>query len=312
MSKLMRDFYHPAKSNGGPIPHVLGLTASPVVNAKQQSIAVIESNLDAVIVTPMQHRAELGAYVHRPELMKVEFDNDPEADLQSTGPLSSALTMAVASYDLSTDPYVLDLQTRSDDKSLKELAKILRTRKTFCFEQLASLEIRAATVLEQVGPTMAEWYIASCIQKFQKSEAAVNSLFHDLTDQERKHIAMILGSIMSQDASKSLELQQIVSCSKAKALAATLLSNASASVRGIIFVEQRVVTTTLSRFLNSIPEIVAHYKIGSFVGTSASTSRQARIADLVELKAQQSNLQDFRDGTKNLIIATNVLEEGKF
>jgi ERCC4-related helicase len=132
-----------------------------------------------------------------------------------------------------------------------------------------------------------------------------------LTDQERKHIAMIFGSIMSQDVSKSLELQQIVSSSKAKALAATLLSNASASVRGIIFVEQRVVTTTLSQFLNSIPEIVAHYKIGSFVGTSSSTSRQARIADLVELKAQQSNLQDFRDGTKNLIIATNVLEEGK-
>jgi ERCC4-related helicase len=306
----MRDFYHPAKSNGRPIPHVLGLTASPVVNAKQQNIAVIESNLDAVIVTPTEHRADLGKYVHRPELIKVEFDNDGDTALQSTGPLRSALTMAVVHYNLSTDPYVLDLESRSNDKSRKELAKILRTRKTFCFEQLASLETRAAAVLEQVGPTMAEWYIASCIKKFQRSEAAVAPLLQDLTDQEHKHIAMIFRSIMLQDASKSLDLQPIVSSSKAKTLAATLLSNASPSVRGIIFVEQRVVTTTLTRYLNSIPEIVVHYNIGSFVGLSSSTSRQARVADLVESKAQQTSLQDFRDGSKNLIIATNVLEEG--
>jgi ERCC4-related helicase len=283
-----------------------------VVNAKQQNIAVIESNLDAVIVTPTQHRADLGKYVHRPELVKVEFDNDHDVDLHSTGPLCSALTLAVACYDISTDPYILDLESRSDDKSLKELAKIRRTGKTFCFEQLASLENRAATVLDQVGPTMAEWYVASCIHKFQRSEAAVSSLFHDLTDEEHKHIGMIFASIMSQDVNKSLDLQPIVSSSKAKALVTTLLANASASVRGIVFVEQRVVTTTLSHFLNSIPEIVAHYKIGSFVGISSSTNRQTRVADLVELKAQQSSLQDFRDGTKDLIIATNVLEEGEF
>lgn len=311
MRKLMRNFYHPAKDNGRPIPHILGLTASPVVNAKQDSIAVIESNLDAVIVTPTQHRVELGRYVHRPELIKIEFEIDRVVNSEIIDSVCSALTAAVVNYDLSTDPRVLDLKSRSDDKSAKELTKIYLTRKTFCFEQLASLEIRAETVKQQLGSTMAEWYVVSCIQKFQKSESSAGSLFYDLTDQEHNHLAMILKSIVSHGTHGSPDSKPITSSSKAQALVATLLSNASTSMRGIIFVEQRVVTTVMCHYLESIPDIAAHYNVGTFVGTSGNISRRMKVADLVELKQQKSNLEDFRDGSKNLIIATNVLEEGK-
>lgn len=75
-----------------------------------------------------------------------------------------------------------------------------------------------------------------------------------------------------------------------------------------MFVEQRAQVTALARLLRQTPEIGSRYKIGSFVGMSAS--RQMAVADLSDLKEQEKDLDAFRKGQSNLIIATTVLEEG--
>lgn len=82
----------------------------------------------------------------------------------------------------------------------------------------------------------------------------------------------------------------------------------AASIRGIVFVEQRAQVTALANLLRQTPEIGSKYKIGSFVGMSAS--RRMAVADLSDLKEQEKDLDAFRKGQSNLMIATTVLEEG--
>ena len=41
MNTIMADFYHPSKSRGEAVPSILGLSASPVMNAKQGSLALV-------------------------------------------------------------------------------------------------------------------------------------------------------------------------------------------------------------------------------------------------------------------------------
>ena len=40
---IMSDFYHPARNNGKKVPHILGLTASPVINSKPQGLQCVVS-----------------------------------------------------------------------------------------------------------------------------------------------------------------------------------------------------------------------------------------------------------------------------
>lgn len=57
-AKIMTNFYHPRKSKGQHIPHILGLTASPVMRSNATSLVKIEETLDAICRTPTKHRAE--------------------------------------------------------------------------------------------------------------------------------------------------------------------------------------------------------------------------------------------------------------
>jgi len=38
MNRIMRDFYHPNKARRQPVPHILGLSASPVMSAKAKTL----------------------------------------------------------------------------------------------------------------------------------------------------------------------------------------------------------------------------------------------------------------------------------
>ncbi|CAK4028247.1 Dicer 2 [Lecanosticta acicola] len=315
MNAILQRFYHPAKQLGQHTPHILGLSASPVVNSKHGNLEKIEANLDARAVTPKQHRSELEKFVNPPQFVTVPYTGSMVADFGSSDRLCCALAQIAKTYDLDSDPYVLELREQDDERSRKQLAKIMCNRKTYCSEQLRALDLRALTLEKELGPSMAHWYVSTCIAKFQESLAFEGTLvLPDLLEKERKHLATIFESL--QPLGKSTQVQgvdgttDLLLSHKAEQLIEILRKIDTSSVRGIVFVEQRAQVTALAHLLSTVQQVAPLYRIGSFVGTSSSTYRKQSVADLTDLKEQQRDLEAFRKGEKNLIIATTVLEEG--
>lgn len=97
---------------------------------------------------------------------------------------------------------------------------------------------------------------------------------------------------------------------KLNALLAFLESLDADTCVGLIFVQQRAVVSILCTLLSIHPRLSTRFRCATFVGQSNSSSRRFGIAELLDLKAQNETLTDFRAGRKNLVIATSVLEEG--
>lgn len=302
MNVIMQKFYHPAKLQGeARIPHILGLTASPVMSAKAGTLETIESNLDAKAITPKIHRSELEKYVHPPEVICVCFDASTR-DVSSGSVLLHGLKHAVNSYDLSMDPYA---------RHLRDVGQPVLVTKTRCLKELKALKNRADDITEQLGVSAAEWFINTCIEKFVSTTTYQPLVSVDVAEQERRHLQIILKNIMvhcgvpSETATQSIHIT-----AKVESLAKMLNDVASLESRAIVFVEQRAVVSALATILLEHSLIPPSWRIGTFVGTSSFSKRDNALANLAEPKEQQQDLSDFRSGKKNLMIATNVLEEG--
>jgi ERCC4-related helicase len=306
-NQIMQNFYHPAKLEGKETPHILGLSASPVQNrnASKSGLAAVEANLDSIIITPKRFREDLETHVHLPELIKVDYDENALGPRESS--LCNILFQEVTNYEIENDPYVLELRDQNDVQAKRRLMKVYEKRKTYCTEQLQTLLNRAEHIGTQLGKSMAEWYICTCLHRYLKGRQNGLSLVDDLESRERSHLESIIGRILSE--SNGTEASQPNNSEKAKALHDILLQNAKTGLRSIVFVEQRAMVVALAHMLQT-PALSKLYSIGTFVGNSAHSSRKTLLCDLVDLRTQDQDLQAFRDGKKNLMIATNVLEEG--
>jgi endoribonuclease Dicer len=99
---------------------------------------------------------------------------------------------------------------------------------------------------------------------------------------------------------------------KVLTLAELLLSVQSESFQGIVFVEQRHVTTALSWLLSGISALNEWLKCAPFVGhgTNSSSNIEALGSRGMTFKLQNDVVKSFRDSEFNLLIATSVAEEG--
>ena len=310
MNLIMRNFYHPAKAKGDKVPAILGLTASPVISAKSGKLETIEANLDAMTITPKRHRSELESFVHPPQLASVIYTQSAGQELANVSALCRLLQRTVDTYDLSTDPYIIGLVDLGDDKSQRKLESLVLEPKTYCYKQLKALQQRSKALHDQLGPFAADWYVRKCMQRYVESVRSEAPILQDLSDKERQHLRKIFDNMlhMPEDV-EGRELMHVVT-NKVQCLIKLLQQHHSSSVRGIVFVEQRAAVTALAQILRSHPDFREKYSMGTFVGTSTFAKRKIAVADFVELTQQQNDLADFRTGSKNLMIATNVLEEG--
>ncbi|KAF2211562.1 hypothetical protein CERZMDRAFT_43176 [Cercospora zeae-maydis SCOH1-5] len=311
MNHIMQNFYRPAQAKGERVPHILSLTASPVMSTKTGSLQTIESNLFSIAVTPKVHRAELEKYVNPPEFQTIVFQEVTHHGQPDPRDICTALSEATRSYQISHDPYVVELMEQASDKARDKLEKVLMKRDTYCLRQLRALESRAVALQDQLGVSMAQWYVSACIQKFV-TQPVENSILLELNDKERAHLLAIINGIAQRVglSSSNHAAHDLTFSDKASQLVATLQQHADATVRCIVFVEQRVQVTALAEMLRRVPELQNLYSVAAFVGTSTNTNRKVSLADLVAIKDQEHDLQAFREGRKNLMIATNVLEEG--
>lgn len=79
----------------------------------------------------------------------------------------------------------------------------------------------------------------------------------------------------------------------------------------IVFVKERATTVVLSHILTTHPEVRKRFRIGVMVGTSFVPGVKHDFLDLPgDSNGSTIDLEAFRAGKKNLLIATSVLEEG--
>jgi ERCC4-related helicase len=115
---IMQQFYKPAKTSKQPVPRILGLSASPVINAKAGGLEALEANMDAHAITPRLHRSELMQYVHIPELIKRSFESKEAPDAPHS--LREAFTATIHGYKIREDPYLIEIsQTGGFDTKAK-------------------------------------------------------------------------------------------------------------------------------------------------------------------------------------------------
>ncbi|KAK5136865.1 hypothetical protein LTR08_001787 [Meristemomyces frigidus] len=312
MNVIMQQFYHPSKSRAEAVPHILGLTASPVMSAKQGDLETVEANLNAITATPKHERHELNRYVYPPLVQTIIFEASEsfgEVEKPSASPLCEALSIAVERYDFESDPYILEFREHGDEWSQKQVQKALQKRKTVCSETLRVLLRKSTTLYEQLGPAAAEWYITSNIRR---SRAGVynDTALLDIASKERHHLQHLYNDISKAAVVNRQPAGAAAMSDKLVKLISLLAQQASPTQRGIIFVEQRATVSALVHVLRNGAHIAANYDVAGFVGTSSFAGGKASIADLAEEKEQRQDLDDFRTGAKNLMVSTNVLEEG--
>ncbi|KAJ3462019.1 hypothetical protein MRS44_010572 [Fusarium solani] len=299
--KIMLNFYHEDKSAGLPVPAILGLTASPVISSDLASIEALENTMDAVCTTPTVHREELLQCVNKPHLIRSVYEFKRRSELTN---LMRALQTAYQKMDITTDPDVLKFSRRRNEENLKRLQDAIMRNDTFSQNQMKGLWNRSRDILEELGSWAADRYISRLIADFLSRVDAPDDTW---SNENRTYLAGYLREVpissLGNDPPAAADLSH-----KAAKLIHELLA-AGDDVVGIIFVKERTTANVLCDLLNSSPSVRARYRVGAMVGTSSSRSRTQNMYEFNNGASTQI-LEDFRSGVVNLLVATNVLEEG--
>jgi ERCC4-related helicase len=106
-----------------------------------------------------------------------------------------------------------------------------------------------------------------------------------------------------------MEHSQLEVSPKVQELIKFLVSQRHSQVSGILFVDQRETADMLKRLLSAHPN-TKHLSYATFVGTSNPSIHSRSPTETINLDNQKTTLEDFRSQKCDMIIATNVLEEG--
>ncbi|KAL3493303.1 hypothetical protein BJX62DRAFT_84154 [Aspergillus germanicus] len=305
-NKIMRDFYHPAVAKLGPhaVPRILGLTAS--AGSSREELLTIELNMSSICTTPQAHRHELLGHTHRPELRRVLFT--PVSLDAPRGAAQTALLQAWESLDLEDDPYVKKLRRSSPNGSA--LRKVLSTEKTYCRDQLKRFVDRVEHIFTELGLWAADYFIRTSLEQL-RGKSHDNSVMLDLDTEERKYLVDILSQLPIPDFKlHSTDLADFPVSPKFEALISFLTTTEEREFSGLIFAQQRATVAVMAHLLSIHPSTRDRFRTGGFVGMSTSNNRKDILGELLTTKMQRGTLDDFRGGRKNLIVATDVLEEG--
>ncbi|KAF2873165.1 dicer-like protein-like protein 2 [Massariosphaeria phaeospora] len=312
---ILRNFYLPLVQDGSKkgVPKILGLSASPVMKARANSIDLLrelEENMNSIARTPKTHRSELIRFVHKPELLRVNYGTIPGFNKQSR--LLLAVENAFNNYDITNDPYVKMLlaKRREGHDTSHQLKAVATSQSTYCLDQLKVLVAKAKAMSEELGPSATEWYLHQCISKFDQMVKISDQQLFDWSDQEKQHLLGILKSLGISEEPPDLPISLDHISPKVEKLIEVLIAESGPEFTGIVFIEQRVWVATLAVILSTHPRTKDRFSIGTFIGTSQSTKRKTCIANLVEPRNQEATLDDFRMGKTTLILTTSVLEEG--
>lgn len=312
-SQIMRDFYMPKRiKDPASVPHILGLSASPIMNLSIESLKKIEQTLDAICRTPNKNRVELLQQVKLPVLKRRLYQ--PKAnpdDLENATVTLASLHQVYKDLDVCKDPYSLKLKAENTERSQRKMKKVLESRDTSSQKSFKSLCLTSRVICHELGEWAADFYVSSAISRFAKVLKSAADHLEEFEIEEKTYLLTALARVNTSSVSMTEDdsTKSLVS-NKVARFIETLHEVHHPGISAIVFVRQRATVAVLAYLLSTHPELRKLYKIGTFVGLSNDPRRITSIADILEIQDQWKALEDFRSGTVNLIIATSALEEG--
>ncbi|KAH8756072.1 ATP-dependent helicase DCL-2 [Diaporthe sp. PMI_573] len=305
-SRIMREFYREAKNKGDLVPHILGLTASPVVKADVSSLEELEATLDATCRSPTRHRDELLAHTQRPSMFNIEYMPKLKAPLSEYTQSMIKIHEAYTSLNIMDDPYVHHLRAQNTDRSKRELENAFMKKETYVQRIMKKFCRRSVEIFRDMGSWAADWYIFEATSRLLDGVRRQDPISKYFKDAEVVYLARIFQNARIERPSETYD--ESVLSEKVRQVI-DLLIRYEGNARGIVFVRERGTTVILTRVLKSHPELSKRYRVGKMVGTSFVPGVKQDFLDLPE-KGNNLSLESFRDGRLNLLVATSVLEEG--
>ncbi|GAB1214312.1 Dicer-like protein 2 [Aspergillus terreus] len=268
---------------------------------------MIESNMNAICKTPRAHRQELLTHTHRPHLQQIWYTPVNIDDPTSGTRTLRALIHAWETIDLEDDPYVKQLRRSTFDG--KALQKALLTRKTYCNESLRRFVERSCHIFQELGGWAVDYFIHASIRRLRE-KIDDSALMLDWDNEEKEYLASFLSNIATIQSDPPRRPEDFIPSPKLEALISFLSSTDDSTFSGLIFAKQRATVTVLATLLSVHPLTKDRFRCAAFVGWSGGGNRKDLIGELLSMQMQRDTLSEFRSGQKNLIVATDVLEEG--
>ena len=178
-------------------------------------------------------------------------------------------------------------------------------------DHLVKFYNKAIHIYEELGPWAADYYILESINVLATQLDLGTDLFSGGRQGERASLLQTLdqGELSNLRHNRPL-LGPFTISSKVERLLSFLNMQDHKECSGLLFVRQRATVSVLCTLLSVHPEAQGRFQCATFVGMSNNAAKRYTIAELLDLKAQRETLAEFRARRKNLIIATDVLEEG--
>lgn len=245
--------------------------------------------------------------MHRPQLEQISFS--PSSSFFSSDNVGSEshlllpLTRCIQEYKLEEDPYI-DMLRQTPAKQ-READKILISGRTYCKEQLNKFLDRSIDMYEELGGWATDYFIEASVDALRQSVENDTSMTQ-LDREERIYLLELLhGLAVSGSMAPLIHISP-----KLEALLDFLKRMDRPGFSGLIFAKRRATVYVLSRILSIHPAVKDRFRASAYVGWSNGTSRKEMLGDLHSQDMQRDTLSEFRSGRLNLIVATDVLEEG--
>ncbi|KAJ5814097.1 ATP-dependent helicase dcl2-2 [Penicillium pulvis] len=279
-NKIMTIFYHPYKQMSA-LPRILGLSASPG-NSDVSSLQELEINLDSRCMAPNRHYKELLDFTNRPEIRICCFLDG--------GWLCKT-----------TEPQLL---SRLRDM-VERASESHHASKT---SQLRRFLRRSEALYHELGSWAVAEYMFTSIRHFkehQRSHAETSWSPHAVKDFTMQMVCD-LGCLEQPQ----LPIVPADLSPKCRELLETLSRLADCDFHGLIFVDQRATVIILKSLIERYPGIKYPLRCGTFIGMSSIHGRRDLDISHAEIHGQEETLAKFRMRALDLIITTNVMEEG--
>ena len=169
---------------------------------------------------------------------------------------------------------------------------------------------KAQHIFVELGACAADFFICETAAFLRTKSFSSQGVQLDVADTAVKTLLALFSDVQLEQACQHERMHFARVSAKVQCLLDYLLEVPGSDLRGIVFVNQRVVASVLSSLLNDHSLTRGRLRCVPSVGTSSVYGRKFAITELIDRRNQKHALATFRQGQANIIIATSVLEEG--